>query len=110
MPYTFNYYEFLREEDEYEFHFEKDESEEDKLEKKFKELIERLRDKGYISIGFLCGVMGFECDNPYKFYCGDKDKWQKDVIERLYKDSYDPVLTKQLIEVLHEQYKDREED
>lgn len=91
-------------------HMPKEESEQDKLKKKFDELMERLHDKGYISIGFLCGVMGFECDNPYKFYCGDKDKWQKDVIERLHKDSYDPVLTKQLIEVLHEQYKDGEEE
>lgn len=88
------------------FCFDEEKSEEEKLKKKFDKLMERLHDKGYISMGFLCGVMCFECDNPYKFYCGDKDKWQKDVVERLHKDSYDPVLTRQLIEVLYKQYKD----
>ena len=93
-----------------EHHMSKEEYEQDKLKKKFNELLERLQDKGYISIGFLCDVMGFECDNPYEFYCGDKDKWQKALIDTLHEHRDDPEATKQLVEVLHEQYKDGEDE
>lgn len=88
----------------------KEESEEDKLEKKFEELKKFLHEEGFITIGRLCRVMDFECDNPYEFYCGDKDKWQKAIIDTLHEHRDDPEVTKQLIEVLHEQYKDGEED
>lgn len=86
------------------------ESEEEKLEKKFEELKEFLHEEGFVTIGRLCRVMGFECDNPYEFYCGDKDKWQKAVIDTLHEHRDDPEVTKQLIEVLHESYKDGEEE
>lgn len=88
----------------------KEESEEDKLEKKFEELKKFLHEEGFITIGRLCRVMDFECDNPYEFYCGDKDKWQKAVIDTLHEHRDDPEVTKQLIEVLHESYKDGEEE
>lgn len=88
----------------------KEESEEDKLEKKFEELKKFLHEEGFITIGRLCRVMDFECDNPYEFYCGDKDKWQKAVIDILHEHRDDPEVTKQLIEVLHEQYKDGEDE
>lgn len=86
-----------------------EQSEQYKLKMKFDELTERLHDKGYISIGFLCNVMGFECDNPYEFYCGDKDKWLKDMIEELHEIPLQEA-TIQIIAALHEQYKDGEED
>lgn len=81
-----------------------EQSERYKLKKKFDELMERLHDKGYISIGLLCNVMGFECENPYEFYCGDKDKWQKDMIEKLHEMPLQEE-TKQIIAALHDQYK-----
>ena len=80
------------------------ETEEQKLEKKCKKLKEKLKEDGYISSGYLCEVMNLECDNPYEFYCGNKETWMKDMVEKLQASPL-PAETKQIIAALHDQYK-----
>lgn len=80
------------------------ETEEQKLEKKFKKLKEKLEEDGYILSGYLCEVMNLECDNPYELYCGNKETWKKDMIEELHEMPLQEK-TKQIIAALHDQYK-----
>lgn len=38
-------------------------------------LVTALEVQGYITKGMLCNVLELECENPYEFYFGDKQKW-----------------------------------
>lgn len=38
-------------------------------------LVTALEVQGYITKGMLCNVLKLECENPYEFYFGDKQKW-----------------------------------
>lgn len=38
-------------------------------------LITALELNGYLTKGMLCNVLKLECENPYEFYFGDKQKW-----------------------------------
>lgn len=38
-------------------------------------LITALELQGYLTKGMVCNVLKLECENPYEFYFGDKQKW-----------------------------------
>lgn len=76
----------------------------EKLKRDFERLQTKLKEDGFISIQFLCEVMGFESDNPYEFYCGDREKWRKALIKKLYNVYDEPDVAKQIIKVLNEEY------
>ena len=84
-------------------------SEIDKLSKQFDQLKDTMKEDGYITVGSFCKTMNLDCDNKYDFYCGNKDKWQKAMINALLFWSDDPEESKLLIEALHNQYDEEEE-
>lgn len=81
-----------------------------KLERQFKQLKNKMAQDGFITVGYFCAIMNLDCDNPYHIYCGDVDKWQKKIIQELSRKADDPKTVKQLIEALHSQYDDEEEE
>lgn len=86
-----------------------EEKPDEKLEKAFKALKNKLEEDGFLSVGYICSIMGFDSDNPYGFYYGDKESWKKALIEKLYTTGTDdPEVTKQIIEVLHEEYEEED--
>ena len=81
----------------------------DELSAQFEKLKCELRSSGYITVGFFCKVMNCECENPYDIYCGNKDTWQKYMIQKLSHEADDPKKVKQIIDALGNMYDEEEE-
>lgn len=47
----------------------------DEFRNRCTKLITALELQGYLTKGMLCNVLKLECENPYKFYFGNKQKW-----------------------------------
>lgn len=67
----------------------------DEFRNRCAKLITALELQGYLTKGMVCNVLKLECENPYEFYFGDKQKW-------LY------AIGMELSDLSHEDYESKE--